>query len=144
MRVIKGAMQEISRKTCIRFREKDLWDFTYVFVNRDSEDCSSLVGRFIGSQYLNLGPKCVKPGIVLHELMHTIGYFHEHNRPDRDIYVDIIWDNIKPEGRSSFSRHWSWFVNTLGLDYDLASIMHYPHNTFSVDGNSSTIVPKKV
>ena len=32
---------------------------------------------------------------VLHELCHILGMEHEHQRPDRDDYVEINWTNIK-------------------------------------------------
>ena len=32
---------------------------------------------------------------MTHELMHALGFFHEHTRPDRDKFVRILWDNIK-------------------------------------------------
>ena len=32
---------------------------------------------------------------MLHYMMHTLGFTHENNRPDRDYFVKIIWDNIQ-------------------------------------------------
>jgi len=39
---------------------------------------------------------CHKTGAVMHEVLHTLGFFHEHNRPDRDNFVTIHFDNIMP------------------------------------------------
>ena len=35
-------------------------------------------------------------GEVIHELFHVLGRIHEHNRPDRDRYIQILWANIFP------------------------------------------------
>jgi hydrogenase maturation factor HypF (carbamoyltransferase family) len=49
-----------------------------------------------GEQILNMVPGCEYVGLVLHEFGHAIGYFHEHNRPDRDDVVEVLWDNVQP------------------------------------------------
>lgn len=60
-----------------------------------------------------------------HELGHALGFFHEHQRWDRDQFVTIHYENIKP-GRAD-DYDWipktNWIVST--LPYDFRSIMHY-------------------
>lgn len=60
-----------------------------------------------------------------HELGHVLGFHHEHARWDRDAYVTIHYENIKP-GRSA-DYDWipktNWLVSTTPYDYH--SIMHY-------------------
>lgn len=49
-----------------------------------------------GAHQVNLAPACYasQTGTTMHELMHRVGFHHEHTRPDRDNYVDVIWANI--------------------------------------------------
>ncbi|MFO1487117.1 MAG: M12 family metallopeptidase [Verrucomicrobiota bacterium] len=60
-----------------------------------------------------------------HELGHVLGFHHEHQRWDRDQFVTIHYENIKP-GRAH-DYDWiprdRWIVS--GTDYDYFSIMHY-------------------
>ena len=60
-----------------------------------------------------------------HELGHAIGFFHEHSRWDRDKYVTVHYENIKP-GRE-FDYDWVAKTNWLAAtsEYDYKSIMHY-------------------
>ena len=47
-----------------------------------------------GPQAISIGKNCDKFGIVVHELGHVVGFWHEHTRPDRDDWVTIFRDNI--------------------------------------------------
>lgn len=60
-----------------------------------------------------------------HELGHVLGFFHEHERWDRDRYVTIHYENIKPgrQGDYDWVPRTNWIVNT--TPYDYYSIMHY-------------------
>ena len=79
---------------------------------------------------------CINFATAVHELGHAIGFYHEHNRPDRDDYVDIKYDNVAVGARSQFDK--SSESNLLDLGYDHASIMHYSKSTFS-SNNLDTI-----
>lgn len=57
--------------------------------------CWSPVGRTgYETQNVSLGADCWHKGIVLHELLHSVGFWHEMNRPDRDAWIYIYWGNI--------------------------------------------------
>ncbi len=98
---------------------------------------NSAVGRQGGKQLVNIF-NWNKRFIMVHELMHSLGFWHEQTRPSRDQFVTIQFDSIKFESRHNFDIHsdageWGY--------YDFASIMHYPECAFSIcdcDTTSST------
>ena len=49
-----------------------------------------------GPQAISIGKNCDKFGVVVHELGHVVGFWHEHTRPDRDDHVTIVRQNIMP------------------------------------------------
>ena len=46
------------------------------------DECSSELGMRGGRQALNMNSGCFRDGLIkpVHELMHTLGFIHEHNR----------------------------------------------------------------
>jgi hypothetical protein len=88
------------------------------------------IGRVGGRQTVNLLDR--NPvGVIVHELGHTLGFWHEHTRPDRDSHVTIHWGNIKAGMGGNFSTFSSG--NMVG-PYDVDSIMHYPSYELSATG----------
>ena len=40
--------------------------------------------------------------VIQHEMMHAIGFYHEHNRPDRDNYITVVADNVMEGKENNF------------------------------------------
>ncbi|KAK3738810.1 hypothetical protein QZH41_012572 [Actinostola sp. cb2023] len=95
-------------------------------------------------------------GDVIHELGHTLGFFHEQARPDRDNYVTINLKNLAPGNKckhmfhhhhhlhraaSNFDKVDRRWVDYRGVDYDYGSLMHYGKYAFASYGKV-TIQPK--
>ncbi|BFZ17237.1 hypothetical protein BsWGS_20276 [Bradybaena similaris] len=142
--LFKLAMRHWENYTCITFKEKEPEDQHYILFTERSCGCCSFVGkRGNGAQAISIGKNCDKFGIVVHELGHVIGFWHEHTRPDRDHHVQIIYKNIMPGQEYNFNKLTAADVNSLGETYDFGSIMHYSRNTFARNTYLDTILPQR-
>lgn len=136
--IILGAMQEYHNKTCIRFRPYRKGDRNWIDIRSDSRGCWSTVGMKDDGQVVNLAqPKCVKHGVAIHELMHAIGFYHQHSAPDRDDFVEIVWDNIADGRENNFNKYNESYVSQFNVTYDYDSVMHYSSKAFSKNGNNT-------
>ncbi|XP_069124707.1 MAM and LDL-receptor class A domain-containing protein 1-like isoform X2 [Argopecten irradians] len=114
---------------CINFIPKVDSDHDYLYI-RTGNGCYSDVGRNGGRQNMTLAPGCLYRGTIIHELMHTLGFWHEHTRPDRDQHINVLWDNIANQMDPNFVRMDERDVVLLDR-YDYYSIMHYSPYAFS-------------
>ncbi|XP_056419828.1 hatching enzyme 1.2-like [Hyla sarda] len=136
--MINEALKEFEVMTCVQFVNRNS-ESDYLYIQSGS-GCWSYIGKIFGKQTVSLeSQSCMVYGVIQHEAMHNIGFFHEHSRTDRDDYVDILWDNIEPDGTSNFKIVDS---NSLNLPYDYTSVMHYHMYAFSLKDDLPTIVPK--
>ncbi|XP_071478891.1 bone morphogenetic protein 1 homolog [Diadema antillarum] len=145
--MFKQAMRHWENYTCITFVERNPLDSNhdnYIVFTYQACGCCSFVGRKgDGAQAVSVGKNCDKFGVVVHELGHVVGFWHEHTRPDRNDFVGIINQNIVPGQEYNFRVLDAAEVNSLGETYDFASIMHYARNTFSRGIWLDTILPRK-
>ncbi|XP_044235177.1 tolloid-like protein 1 isoform X4 [Ursus arctos] len=141
--MFKQAMRHWEKHTCVTFIERSDEESYIVFTYRPCGCCSYVGRRGNGPQAISIGKNCDKFGIVVHELGHVIGFWHEHTRPDRDNHVTIIRENIQPGQEYNFLKMEPGEVNSLGERYDFDSIMHYARNTFSRGMFLDTILPSR-
>lgn len=95
----------------------------------DDSACYSEVGFQGGVQSMSLGAGCFGPMTILHEFGHALGMQHEQSRSDRDSFVEILQENIKPAELHNFARR-----DTVNYTpYDYYSIMHYGVCTFAAN-----------
>uniref|UniRef100_A0A3P8UQF3 Metalloendopeptidase n=1 Tax=Cynoglossus semilaevis TaxID=244447 RepID=A0A3P8UQF3_CYNSE len=140
--IFRQAMRHWEKHTCVTFTERTTEESYIVFTYRPCGCCSYVGRRGRGPQAISIGKNCDKFGIVVHELGHVIGFWHEHTRPDRDEHVVIIRDNIQPGQEYNFLKMEPGEVDSLGETYDFGSIMHYARNTFSRGIFLDTILPR--
>lgn len=68
--------------------------------------------------------KIFQSQVCLHEILHALGFEHEHERPDRENYIQINMSNVRPDYRSAY-RTISGDEYNFVTPYDISSIMHY-------------------
>ena len=103
--------------------------------------CSSYVGRKGGAQLVTMSDYCFSFGHAVHVIGHTIGLWDEHSRPDRDNYIDVLYDNIIETETDKFGKLCDEkFKLVPDVGYDIESIMHYGPYAYSKNNNGP---PKK-
>ncbi|CAK5034437.1 unnamed protein product [Meloidogyne enterolobii] len=106
--------------------------------------CYSQVGKTGGKQELSLGQGCLFNETIIHELMHSLGFWHEHSRADRDNHIIIRWENILPGLDSQFDI----FTNIIGTSFELSEldiekIMKLYNCNKQKKGNSNYLIKKR-
>ena len=95
----------------------------FVQINNDPSICGASIGYVPGEvTQVYLARKCLNSRNTPHELIHALGFYHEHNREDRDEFITVNDRNIIDGIGHNFDRLPGVKGHT---DYDLNSIMHY-------------------
>ncbi|PIO62227.1 astacin, partial [Teladorsagia circumcincta] len=79
--------------------------------------------------------------VVAHETGHALGFWHTHQRPDRDRHISINWKNVMEEATASFMPFRSMLqafgirqVSPRRVPYDYGSLMHYHAVAHAIKG----------
>ena len=81
-------------------------------------------------QHVNLDYGCVTEGTIIHELMHVLGFHHEQNRPDWDVFISPNYQLLESLG---WLDQWQKQTQSLtfGVCYNPKGVMQYEANKYS-------------
>jgi hypothetical protein len=132
------AMKDFHGTTCVRFVPRTKEEgYLSIF---PGNGCYSYVGRMGPvEQDVSIGPGCEHKGIAIHELMHAIGFYHEHSRSDRDPSVTVHLENVIKGYEPQFQKLAPAQNRLFGV-LDYGSVMLYGRKFFSSNG-LDTLVP---
>ncbi|XP_037776258.1 zinc metalloproteinase nas-38-like [Penaeus monodon] len=135
--MIRSAMNDWESHTCVRFVETSNINEPYINVLEDN-GCYSYVGKTgTKGQKLSIGRGCYTAAIIRHELGHALGLFHEQTRADRDDYVQIFTENVRPGVEVNFQKEDNSV--SYGQEYDFFSLMQYSSTAFTKNGGSTIV-----
>lgn len=127
------SLWDSSRVVCVERTNQPVW----VRVRKLADGCYANVGMGNTAGIINLeNPGCWGVGTIAHEIGHAFGLIHEHQRPDRDTYVTINFNNVEDGVEDNFDVY---TTGRLWTPYDFASLMHYSRTAFAKSAGLETI-----
>ena len=142
--ILRQTLSELSQVTNLKFTVRTNQRNYLKFVNSGYCGGLSFIGMIGGGQSIRVptvkncfNSKNVATGITKHEIMHAVGFSHQHSYPNRDNHVKILSENIQSGTESNFKKRLENIIDTFGFPYDYKSIMHYKSRTFSKNGGNT-------
>ena len=99
--------------------------------------CKSTIGKLKGKNgksYVEFDEAICDNRDIYHELLHTVGLIHEHQRGDRDEYVKFNQNNLQDPRRNKNFKKLRTLYYIPGLPYNFKSVMHYFHDQSAKSG----------
>ena len=95
----------------------------------------SYIGRIGGKQDIGI-VSWNSIHTIAHEIAHSVGWYHEQSRPDRNQYIQVKWASITP----GYEHNFAVVPDAQTYKpYDFLSIMHYPAWAFSANGQPTIV-----
>ncbi|XP_066926165.1 uncharacterized protein [Clytia hemisphaerica] len=145
--VIQDSMKYIEARSCLKFSNSKTSSDKHWIRFYKGAGCHSGIGRSYyydsKSTDVSLGNGCVVISIIVHELLHSLGFFHEQSRTDRDSYLQIYLSKVDKGWHSNFDKNEVGMEAYHGTPYDLRSIMQYGKSTFRKASASGNVMESK-
>ena len=120
-----AAMDSIAAATGLVFYPKTANTSDYIYFYHSSSGNNSYIGMQGGRQVINI-KNVTNISVIMHEILHSLGIFHEHSRTDRDDYITINFNNIKQEKQFNFAKYSeSQYTGYNTGPFDFNSLMLY-------------------
>ena len=104
--------------------------------------CNATVGYRDGrhENSVSIGSDC-DVSEAIHEFGHVVGFYHEHNRNDRDEYVEVFFENIFESAHTQFIKNEDKGLEALEFTpFDFESVMIYASDNSSIEGRNNSIL----
>lgn len=139
-------MRIIEKESCVRFKKvENPLETAYVVIQPGNQTgCHSAVGfqnkvQSVTLQTYPLDKGCFRLGTIVHELLHSLGFYHEQSSWDRDEFVDVLEENIQEGKEHNFRKYTKEQVTNFGIGYDYGSVLHYSAFAFSKNGEKTIL-----
>lgn len=131
---IRTALSNLSAHTGIKFVESASCPARHIEFHLSENSNSSPIGMQDNGNIIYLA-RYQPVGVAMHETMHSLGYFHEQSRTDRNQYVTIYFENIKDIAKHNFDTYEGKGYEGFNIgDFDFNSVMMYGSADFSSNG----------
>lgn len=131
---VRSSMNLIENVSPVRFVERED-EINYIHIQSLGGNFS-YVGMLGGAQDLSLYNYNL-PYTIVHELTHALGRYHQHQRNDRDNYIQVNTGCISSDCQSQYTIAGSYSYQS----YDFLSVMHYGQYDCSTGCVTMTCLP---
>uniref|UniRef100_A0A914EGZ6 Metalloendopeptidase n=1 Tax=Acrobeloides nanus TaxID=290746 RepID=A0A914EGZ6_9BILA len=143
----RSAVSYIQTYTCVRWQEDP--NFTITGRTRirvvDGSGCSSFVGMQSTWQEQDItlsNSGCNSMGTHIHEMTHAMGSQHEQCRYDRDVSINVDYNNCQTTQQFNYAKETTSTTTNYGMPYDFGSNMHYGPYGFCIDCTKPVMIAK--
>uniref|UniRef100_A0A0N4ZVC0 Metalloendopeptidase n=1 Tax=Parastrongyloides trichosuri TaxID=131310 RepID=A0A0N4ZVC0_PARTI len=141
--VIKIALEDISSKTCLKFKKDNKFKGDGLYFQLGN-NCSTEVGREPKNKphVVTLTQQCLFKDTISNAVLLSLGVIYQHQRPDSKKYIKFSKKHMSKDAYKNVMSKSEYSQLTYNIKYDYASVMQIGKFYGSKDG-FQTVFPVK-